>query len=321
LSVPVQVLVVDDSRRGMQLAEFLESVLPGVRRTSFRLLIAQGGVRINGQLVHSSRRLCAGDVVQVRGELAPCDESPAGRVPTVLHESATALVIDKPAGLPTVPDRSGKITGIHGLLAELRPGADLRIVHRLDRDTSGCLLIAKGLGAARHFDAAFCAGEVHKRYCALVHGVPFRPEFKVEAWLGPDPRRPGKVVTGPAGRRGFRAATTAVTLRRPFLRHALLELRPATGRGHQLRVHLAAAGHPIVGDADYGGQPLLLSQLKRGYKPRLGFAERPLVARTFLHAEQLTVRDVDGSEVAVTAPMPEDLTTALARLERFAAPG
>jgi 23S rRNA pseudouridine955/2504/2580 synthase len=216
-----------------------------------------------------------------------------------------------------VPDRSGRDRGLHGLLTELRPDADLRIVHRLDRDTSGCLLLGKGLAAAQHFDAQFQAGLVQKTYVALVQGVPARDEFTIEAWLGPDRRRPGKVVASRTEQPGFRAAHTLVRCRATFAGHALLELQPTTGRSHQLRVHLQSVGHPIVGDADYGGEELLLSRLKPGYKLRKGVAERPLTPRMFLHAERLSFRDLDGSAVAVETPLPEDLAVAKKQLEAF----
>jgi 23S rRNA-/tRNA-specific pseudouridylate synthase len=117
-------------------------------------------------------------------------------------------------------------------------------------------------------------------------------------------------------RPGFRAAHTEVRCREAFADFALLELRPSTGRGHQLRVHLQSVGHPIVGDAAYGGEPLLLSRLKPRYKQKKGLAERPLLARMFLHAERIEFADVDGKEVAVEAPLPQDLSVALEHLQR-----
>lgn len=318
-----QVLVVDPALRGIRLTELLEREAGGLHRVDLRRHLGSGAVRVNGEPTLTDCRLRTGDVVEIgplRGRPAPAAPvRPAPVVPVVAFESDTALVVEKAAGVPTVPARNGRDRGVHGLLQELRPGADLRIVHRLDRDTSGCLLLGKGLAAARHFDAELRAGRVEKHYRAVVHGVVRRREFVIDRWLGPDRRRPGKVVVGEAGRRGFRAAETAVALNRSFKRHSLLDLRPRTGRGHQLRVHLASKGHPIVGDVDYGGQPLMLSALKRGYKPRVGFTERPILDRIFLHAAGLRFRDLDGAEVAVEVPMPEDLNLALAKLERFAA--
>jgi 23S rRNA pseudouridine955/2504/2580 synthase/23S rRNA pseudouridine1911/1915/1917 synthase len=314
-----QTLVVEQPQTGIELVDLLATWLPAAHRTELRALLSEGRVRVNGEPCLSNRRLRAGDVVQVRVE-APLRSRaaahPVAPSPEVLFESESALVIDKTAGLPTVPDRSGRERSVHGLLPELRPGADLRIVHRLDRDTSGCLLLAKGVEAARHFDLAFREARVHKTYVALVHGASARAEFAIDAWLGPDRRRPGRVVAAARRRPGFRAAHTDVRCRETFTDFALFELRPATGRGHQLRVHLQSAGHPIVGDAAYGGEPLLLSRLKPGYKQRRGVAERPLLARMFLHAERLEFTDVDGKAVAVEAPLPQDLSVALNQLQR-----
>lgn len=317
-----KVLVVEPAQRGMLLGDFLERELGGERRF-LRDWIAAGLVRVNGETLVSSRRLRTGDIVEVRAteaaEHAPVAAEPV--LPVVLFESPHALVVEKPPGLVTVPDRSGEERGLHGMLAALRPDADLRIVHRLDRDTSGCLLLAKGLQAARHFDAELRAHRVRKRYLAIVHGVLADERREIDLWLGPDPRRPGKVVAGDGERRGFRSALTIVVRQAMFRRHTAVELEPRTGRGHQLRVHLAAIGHPIVGDRDYGGEPLLLSALKRGYKPRLGFAERPLVDRTCLHAAALGFTDVGGAAVAVEAPLPEDHAAAMQKLEHHSGQG
>jgi len=309
--------VVGDEVRGVQLVDFLERELPPTRPLHLRHLVSDGLVRVNGEVVRASRRLHPGDVVQVRSVELPAASAiePAGL--EVKFESATALVVQKPPGLPTVPDRSGKDTGVHGLLPALRPEADLRIVHRLDRNTSGCLLLAKGGDAARHFDREFREGTVRKRYVALVHGVVARPSFAIDAWLGPDPRRPGRVVSSPHEQPGFKSAHTAVAVRSAFLDHSLLDVRPTTGRGHQLRVHLASIGHPIVADRDYGGKVLLLSELKRGYKLRPGTVECPLLDRMFLHAAELAFTDVDGSAVVVETPLPEDLAIVLQKIERF----
>jgi 23S rRNA pseudouridine955/2504/2580 synthase len=312
-----QVLVVDEALAGIRLLDLLARERPGAARMH-RELLAAGDVRLNGAACLHDRRLRAGDVVEVGPPAIAAAPGPrlrgARTLPAVRFESASALVVAKPAGVPTVPDRSGNDRGLHGMLEALRPGADLRIVHRLDRDTSGCLLLGKGLAAARHFDTQFAEGLVEKTYVAVVHGVPGRPEFTIDAWLGPDRRRPGKVVASATEQPGFRAAQTFVRVRQAFAAHALLELQPATGRGHQLRVHLQSIGHPIAGDRDYGGESLLLSRLKPGYKLRVGVDERPLAPRLFLHAERLAFRDLDGTAVEVTTPLPDDLAPALRQL-------
>lgn len=320
-----QYLVVPDDLRGVALLDFLARSRPAIHRQTLRQWLGAGHIRVNGELTLRPVRLRAGDVVAVPGAGAEARPAPRQRrtageheLPRVLWESATALVIDKPAGVPVVPDRSGRIAGIHGLLERLRPAADLRIVHRLDRDTSGCLLLAKGLQAAQHFDAEFRAHALRKEYLALVHGVPTATALVLDAWLGPDPRRPGKVVASPRERPGFRAARSDVEVVAEYGRAALCRVRPHTGRGHQIRVHLANAGHPIVGDRDYGGAPLLLSEWKPGYKLRPGTAETPLLERMFLHAIGLAGNDLGGAPFAVESPLPADLQRARTALERCA---
>lgn len=308
-------LVVDHPLAGMLLTDFLGRSLPDRHPLDLRQLVQGGGVELNGAPCPANRRLQAGDVVRVLRPVPPRPPATGPEPPEVLGETDSALVVAKPAGLPTVPDRSGRDRGVHGLLAALRPADDLRIVHRLDRDTSGCLLLAKGLAAARHFDEQFRRGLVQKTYVALVHGVPAAAAFEIDAWLGPDRRRPGKVVASDRALRGFRAARTTVALRRAFAAHALLALQPHTGRSHQLRVHLQSVGHAIVGDRDYGGEPLLLSSLKSGYKRRPGMPERPLLQRMFLHAEAIACLDLDGRRFAARAPLPEDLAVPLRHLE------
>lgn len=307
---------------GIQLLDLLRRDLPGVHLVDLRGAIAAGDIRVNGEVCLRDCRLRPVDVVEVLREPSP---RPAARqaaptLPRVLHETASTLVVAKPAGMPTVPDRTGVDRGVHGLLPMLRPDADLRIVHRLDRDTSGCLVLAKGLAAARHFDEQFRLGRVQKTYAALVHGVVHREQFAIDDWLGPDPRRPGKVVASPREHDGFREAHTEVHRRQAHAHFTLLSLRPTTGRSHQLRVHLQAVGHAIVGDLDYGGEMLLLSRLKPGYKSKKGVAERPLLARMFLHAEHIVFTDPDGAEVRVEAPWPDDLMTAYERVMAFDEP-
>lgn len=312
--------MVERHAAGIRLADLLAQSFGHVHPLERRQWLREGRVRVNGEECLDDRRLRSNDVVELRVDLASARPGPvraagADALP-VLFESEHLLVVGKPAGLTTVPDRTGEHRGVHGMLPALRPGADLRIVHRLDRDTSGCLVLAKGLAAAQHCDVAFRDGLVQKTYVAVVHGVPTSANFAIDAWLGPDPRRPGKVLASARELPGYRQARTRVERRSAFARHALLALSPETGRSHQLRVHLQSIAHPIVGDRDYGGDDLFLSDLKPGYKLRRGVDEKPLTKRMFLHAERIVLRDVDGAPVDVTMPLPDDLAVVLRKLER-----
>jgi RluA family pseudouridine synthase len=326
-------LLVQSPQHGMQLRDFLEAQFPDVHRRSWRQALADGALRVNRRDTRLDQRLREGDTVELdarsaelprfqRRPAAPLPE-PGGPdwLPEVLYEDASCLVVDKPAGVPTIPDRSGREAGVHGRLLALRPTDDLRIVHRLDRNTSGCLALAKGLAAARFLDLAFREQRVEKEYLALVEGEPATERFVHDGCLGPDRRRPGKVKVVAAGARGARSARTEFEVAERFTHFALVRARPRTGRSHQIRVHLADLGHPIVGDADYGGRAaLLLSDLKRGYKTRRGVAEPPVLTRTFLHAASLCLPRLGGGPPArAHAPLPPELSAALRKLRRFAA--
>jgi len=324
--------------KGMRLTDYLQQRWPHADRVLLRRLVLGGSISVNRSEARLEQRLKPADFLEIEWppewtdgppgpparRRAPSVGSGTGGGLEVLWEGPAALVVLKPAGVYTVPDRHGKDAGVHGMLESLRPGEDLRIAHRLDRDTSGCLALARGLEAARYLDAAFRDGAVSKEYLALVHGSVARDAFEIRRHLGPDPRRQGYVVTVAEGTKRSRPAWTEVVVEQRFRAYTLVRLFPKTGRGHQLRVHLQSCGHPIVGDTAYGGRPLMLSSFKVGYKARRGVEERPLVGRMFLHAERLVLPapetvgfDLDGGAADVRAPLPADLRVGLEKLRRF----
>jgi RluA family pseudouridine synthase len=335
---------------GARLADFLPSAWPEIQRAWLRARIAAGAVQVNRMEAGLGTRVREADLVELElpdGEEPPRhrdrrdEEPPRSEAATIdarelatLAEGPLALVVDKPSGMPSVADRAGKDPGVHGRLASLRPDLDLRIAHRLDRDTSGCLVLAIGLDGARALDRAFRERRVAKTYLALVEGEVARTDrFTIEKSLGPDPRRPGCVRTVRAGSRKSREAVTDVEVVETFRGFTLVRAFPRTGRSHQIRVHLRSAGHPIVADPLYGRRrALLLSDFKPGYKRPPGAPEEvPILARTALHAaavswrptaEELTAagieREVVGAELSAEAPLPADLALALDKLRRFA---
>ena len=327
LFAPVQ-FSISASDHGARLADALAARCPDADRVRLRGLVAAGRVSVNRMAADLRTRVRTGDLVEVSGlgdgglgggRRDVGDPEAGAPVLAILAEIDCALVVDKPAGMPSVPDRSGKEAGVHGQLAALRPDDDLRIAHRLDRDTSGCLILAKGLEGARALDAAFRAGEVHKRYVALVEGEVGGDELEIDESLGPDPKRPGRVRIVPAGSKRSRPARTGVRVVERFRRFTLVECRPYTGRSHQLRVHLQGIGHPIVADPWYGRrEELRLSDFKPRYKARPGRRESALVTRTCLHAAAVEWTAPSGAELAATAPLPEDLASTLAKLRKFA---
>lgn len=324
-AVPVERLIVDSDLGGVQLQDFLVRQWPQADRPFLRRAIRDGEVTVNRATCHPQKRLSAGDMIELefdpediplRGEETADEPSHLD----VLFENDQLVVVDKPSGMHTTPDRGGKYRGVHGLLEDLRPGQDLRIVHRLDQGTSGCLVLAKGLDAARALDEAFRNQRVHKQYYALVEGRVARPRFEVRKAIGPDRRRPGKMRTVEEGSKGSRSAHSIVTRLEVFRGYALLSVEPRTGRSHQIRVHLRAAGAPVVGDPDYGTRrPFLLSRIKPNYKIRRGVEERPLLRRMFLHAACIRLPVGEGDEtITVESPLPRELEVVLEKLRRFA---
>jgi tRNA pseudouridine32 synthase/23S rRNA pseudouridine746 synthase len=226
----------------------------------------------------------------------------------VLHVDAAVLAVDKPAGRLVIPGRAGPgAEPLPSLREELEARhGPLWVVHRLDRGTSGVLLFARTAAAHRALNLAFERGEPRKTYLALVAGHP-PAAFEVDVALVP--ARKGRMKPAPPGDPRAKAARTAFRVLeafpagpgRPAL--ALVEARPETGRTHQIRVHLLAAGHPLCLDPDYGEDA-----------PLLGADGRVLLSRTPLHASRLELAHPDGGRLSVDSPAPPDLAAALASL-------
>jgi tRNA pseudouridine32 synthase/23S rRNA pseudouridine746 synthase len=230
----------------------------------------------------------------------------AGRV-AVLHEDAHVLAVDKPAGRLVIPGRGTDERSLREELEE-RHGR-LWVVHRLDRGTSGVLLFARTAEAHRALNLAFDRGEPRKAYVALVRGLP-PPERRIDLAIAP--ARRGRMRPARPGDPRGKAAATVVRLLEPFPARAwaggvlaLVEALPETGRTHQIRVHLAAAGLPLAVDPDYG---------EAGPLP--GPDGAPLLARTPLHAARLEVAHPAGGTLVVEAPWPADLAAAVEALRR-----
>lgn len=247
----------------------------------------------------------------------------------VLYEDDDLLVINKPAGLLVIPDRwdASKPTVVKLARAylHLRAAAAgtmaaepprIWVVHRLDRDTSGVLALAKSAHVHAALSQQFEHGKVHKTYVALVSGQSIHAEGVIRQPIGPHPQRPGMMAIQ---RRQGKVALTRYTVVERFRGYTLLDVHPYTGRSHQIRVHLQAIGYPLAIDPLYGSSnPLLLSAMKSSYRPKAGTEEHPLMSRLTLHAHALALMHPTRGETCTwVAPLPKDFAAVLRNLRRY----
>ena len=281
---------------GLRLDQALSNLMPEHSRSFLARLIAQGCVAVDGRpAARSSLRVAAGQKVEI--ELPPPEPSSveAQDVPlTILFEDADLVVIDKPAGLVVHPAAGHRdqtlvnallfhVRDLSGVGGELRPG----IVHRLDKDTSGVMIIAKNDEAHRRITEAWGTDAVRKEYLALVYGTPQPPKGTIDAPIGRDPRDRRRMAVVAGGRR----AVTDYEVVEPLRHVALVRCRIHTGRTHQVRVHMKHIGHPIVGDPLYSGPQWRGIPDKRLQKAIGGFG------RQALHAERITLRHPRTGEI------------------------
>jgi len=223
----------------------------------------------------------------------------------ILFEDKDYFVVNKPPFLATLEDRVDD-QNVLALAREVEASAQAG--HRLDKDTSGALAIARNPEAYRHLSMQFEHRSVTKIYHAVVDGNPCYRDEVVNARIQKQPDGIAKLTP-----RGKDAETHFTTLE-VFRRHTLVECRPVTGRMHQIRIHLASLGTPITGDTLYGGKPFLVSSVKRNFHVKKGTEEEPLMKRMALHAYSLTFSGLDGTAISVIAPYPKDLSALLKQL-------
>ncbi len=322
---------------GQRLDRFVAGHLEGMSRSRVQLLIEQGGLRVEGQPQKASFKLRGGERVTVAGEPhpAPLRAAPEAIPLDVVYEDNDLAVVNKPAGMMVhagagaTEEARNQGTLVNALLyrfqmlslmgGELRPG----IVHRLDKETSGLIVVAKNDRAHAALSAMFAARRVEKTYLALVHGTIERDKGTITAPIGRDPVRRTRMSTRP-GEQTRSAVSHYRVLRRletRFGRFTLVSVRIETGRTHQIRVHMASIGHPVVGDTLYGGAAQLRDQRALAAAPsraarRNAEPETLRLGRNFLHAAQLALaHPLTGKPMQLEAPLPAELTTFLARLE------
>jgi 23S rRNA pseudouridine955/2504/2580 synthase/23S rRNA pseudouridine1911/1915/1917 synthase len=243
----------------------------------------------------------------------------------ILFQDDRLVAVEKPANLATIPGRGETDSVLERLAAQLglpRTGsADprLRVVHRLDKGTSGVLLMAKDIGAQRCLSEQFQNNLVKKEYLAIVFGRPDADEGTIEAALAPHPTSRDRMLVSKHGR----AARTGWKVEKRMKRFTLLRCFPRTGRTHQIRVHLRSIGLPLAVDNLYNPRGpgvstgIFLREYKRDYRPTTGEPERPLIARLTLHAERITFTHPDGRSIEIACPLPRDFRAAVTQLSKL----
>jgi len=303
----VTIETVPEALAGQRIDNYLLRQLKGVPRTRVYRLLRKGEVRVNGGRIRPTYRLVAGDTVRIppvrqahREPMEASDRILARLESAIVYEDSRVVILDKPSGL-AVHGGSGIAYGVIEALRQLRPNAPfLDLAHRLDRDTSGCLAIAKRRSSLRTLHTAFREGAVDKRYLTLLRGHLSAPTVRMEA--------PLKAFTGQGGERVMRVAAdgqfarTDFTVLASYQAWSLVEAQLHTGRMHQIRAHAAHLGHPVAMDARYGDAQ----------------ADRELRAiglkRLFLHAASLKFELPPEGRIAVEAPLPAALVDCQRRL-------
>lgn len=296
---------IGEEAEGQRIDNYLLRICKGVPKSHLYRILRSGEVRVNSKRVGPDYRLQMGDEVrvpplQVGTERKPV--VPVGREYRIIHEDEDLLVVDKPAGM-AVHGGSGVSFGVIEQLRRQRPQARfLELAHRLDRETSGLLLIAKKRRALTALHEMFRAGRIGKRYLALVKGRwrdPLRHvKLALHKYLTEEGERRVSVS------RDGKAAHSIVRLVARWENFSLVEVELETGRTHQIRVHLSHLGHPLCGDDKYGDFPLNKALQRQG------------LGRMFLHAGKLELdHPITGERLALAAELPEDLKDFLQRLE------
>ena len=295
------VYTVGDDESGSRVDIVTADRIPTVSRSMVQAMARAGNVRVDGQIVKPSNKVAAGQRVEVDGIMPALSALPEQISLDIVYQDADLAVVDKPAGMVVHPapghgsgTLANALTSLFPQTASVgsieRPG----IVHRLDKDTSGLLVVALNPAAHRSLQQQIASRTAKREYIALAAGQVQPQSGTIEAHIGRDPTDRKRMAVF-----GIRArpATTMYSVRRRLSGFSLLNLQLGTGRTHQIRVHLSALGHPIAGDAMYGGPAV------------------PGLARQFLHATRLTLDSpTSGLRLTFTSPLPIDLAATLQKL-------
>jgi len=333
-----RILEVPPEASGQRLDHFIATQLEGVSRSRVQLLLDQGDVSVNGVQAKPSLKLRGGEHILITGEPHPAPlKATAQNIPLeVVFEDKHFAVINKPAGMMVhagagqTEDARNSNTLVNALLFRFKAlsatGGDLRpgIVHRLDKDTSGLIVVAKNDAAHAALAELFSSRQISKTYIALVHGSVERQKGTITAAVSRDPVRRTRMTTRPADNARSAVSHYEVVRRLDtrFGKFTLVRVRIETGRTHQIRVHMASIGHPVVGDTLYGASSQLTDQVAAQAAPsrsarRNSQPERLKLNRNFLHAARLAFsHPVTGKPLEMEASLPDELETFLVQLKQ-----
>lgn len=301
----VQLVEIGPEHKGQRIDNFLLRLAAGVPRSHVYRIIRKGQVRVNGGRVKPTRKLDVGDIVRVpplsmkAKAVVSVPDAVAARVSAaVVDEQEDFLVLNKPAGL-AVHGGSGLAFGLIDALRQAREEPKLELVHRLDRGTSGCLLVAKNAGVARQLQALFRSRTVNKQYLALTDGIWQQSAQTVTARLVSNQSHAGerRVMVQADGQEAVSHFETIET----YSNSSLVKVSIDTGRTHQIRVHANHCGHPVIGDTRYGGNEMNAQYKRRG------------LGRMYLHASSLAF-DWQGQQCVFTAGVEKDWEQAVQEL-------
>ncbi|MDE0896356.1 MAG: RluA family pseudouridine synthase, partial [Planctomycetota bacterium] len=346
----VEVMVVEAERSGMELDELLCLERPTLNKGFFRRNIRDGVITVDGAQILPNHRVSEGEVILLNFDddtLFPRSLTAPGLKLDVVFENDDVLIANKPAGVASEPERwSPELGSVAGALLAYalghEPSADddedslewrPRLLHRLDKDTSGVIAAAKNLDAERILRAAFegaaktGAHDIRKTYLALIEGEwPYADEIVLDGAIGPEEtlgkrerrrlgiltkakKRAYRMAVLPDEKKEAKPARTRVTIEQRFRGFTLVRCMPETGRTHQIRVHLAHEGFPLAVDTLYGRRDdLKLSDIKARYRSKPGRPERSLIGRLTLHALEIDLPDPsdEGKRLVVQVPLPTD---------------
>jgi len=332
----LQTIEVPPEASGQRLDQFLAAQLEGVSRSRVQMLLDQGDVLVNGEVPKASLKLRGGESIAINGEPrpAPLKATPEDIPLDVIYEDDDLAVVNKPAGMMVHAgagqneDERNRGTLVNALLFRFQAlsstGGDLRpgIVHRLDKDTSGLIVVAKNDRAHAALGEMFSERKMKKTYLALVQGAVERDKGTINADVGRDPVRRTRMTTHPGhdARTAISHYEVVQRIASRFGKFTLVRVRIETGRTHQIRVHMASIGHPVVGDTLYGGAGQLTDQVaaqaatskaaRRNAEP-----ERLKLGRNFLHAARLEfTHPTTQKPLALEAPLPPELAEYLAKV-------